>query len=83
MNGVSNFFRGMSSGMEKFGHTIGSLVNTILLLLVYVIGVGLTSVIAKVFRKKFLEMERQPGNRTYWSNLNLKKKSIDKYLRQF
>ena len=68
--------------MKNFGQGIAVIINTILLTFVYLIGVGLTSIVAKISRKHFLEMNLSK-NDTYWSDLNLKKKSIDKYYRQF
>jgi hypothetical protein len=44
--------------------------------------VGLTSIFAKIFKKHFLET-KLPKDATYWSDLNLKNKPIEKYYRQF
>lgn len=82
MKGLKQFFRGFKKGMASFGYSVTLLVNTILLAFVYVIGVGLTSIAAKIFRKHFLEMKLCKDG-TYWSKLNLKKKSINEYYRQF
>jgi len=67
-------------GMTEFSHNIIIIVNTILLLAVYLIGVGLTSLTAKLSKKHFLETKKE---KTYWSNLNLKNKPIKEYYRQF
>ena len=82
MNKMKQFFKGFKKGMKNFGQGIALIINTILLTFVYLLGVGLTSIIAKISRKHFLEMDLSK-NGTYWSDLNLKKKSIDKYYRQF
>ena len=76
------FLIGFKEGMKNFGQGIALIINTILLTFVYLVGVGLTSIVAKISRKHFLEMNLSK-NGTYWSDLNLKKKSIDKYYRQF
>ncbi len=75
------FFKGFRKGMKRFGNNIVIIINSILLSLVYFIGIGLTSIFAKLFRKKFLEFEKK--NNTYWSELNLKKKPLEEYYKQF
>jgi hypothetical protein len=75
------FLKGMKEGMHLFGQNIAIIINTALLLAVYLIGVGITSLIAKICGKKFLDMKQ--GNGSYWKPLNLKKKQIDEYYRQF
>ena len=82
MRELKKFFRGFRKGMRKFGYGIALIINTILLFFVYLIGVGFTSITAKIFRKHFLEIKLSKKE-TYWSDLNLKKKSIEDYYRQF
>ena len=82
MKVLKQFFRGFKKGMSNFGQGIALLVNFSLLTFVYLLGVGLTSIVAKISRKHFLEMNLSKKD-TYWSDLNLKKKSIDKYYKQF
>ncbi len=76
------FYNGFKKGMRGFGQNIALVINAILLSLVYSIGVGLTSIAARLFGKHFLEMKLSKGE-TYWSELNLRKKKIDDYYRQF
>ncbi len=80
---VRKFFKGFRKGTEGFGNNISAIVNLVLLSITYLIGVGFTSLFAKLLRRHFLEMKISRKSRTYWSNLNLKKKSIEKYYRQF
>jgi hypothetical protein len=80
---MKEFFNGFRKGMKDFGHSISIIVNSILLLIVYIIGVGVTSIFAKVLGKHFLEKKIQRKKETYWSELNLKKKPIEEYYRQF
>ena len=82
MKQAKQFFEGAKKGMSNFGHNIALIINTILLTFVYLIGVGLTSIFAKIFRKHFLETKLSKKD-TYWSDLNLKKKPIGEYYRQF
>ena len=82
MNELRQFFNGFKKGMSNFGHNIALIINTILLTFVYLIGVGLTSIIAKIFRKHFLETKLSKKD-SYWSDLKLKKKKFEEYYRQF
>ena len=75
------FFKGFKKGMKNFGYNLALIVNTLLLTFVYVVGVGITSITAKIFRKHFLEMKLSK-NGTYWSDLNLRKKKMEEYYRQ-
>ena len=81
MSNLKEFFKGIKRGQKLFGEEIASIINFILLTLVYILGIGLTSIFAKVFRKKFLNPENQED--TYWLDLNLGKKQKEEYYRQF
>ena len=83
MNNFRQFFKGFNKGIKIFGSNITVIINTILLFIVYLIGVGFTSRAAKLFRKNFLDTKLSKEKDSYWSDLNLKKQSIDKYYRQF
>lgn len=83
MNKLNEFFKGLKKGMSDFGHGISAIINSALLLVVYLIGVGLTSIFAKIIGKHFLQKKLSKNRLTYWSDLNLKKKPIEEYYRQF
>ena len=80
---LKQFFKGFKEGFKDFGHSITIIINSILLSVVYIFGVGITSVFAKIFGKHFLDTKISKKRKTYWQDLNLKKESIDKYYRQF
>ena len=82
---LKQFLKGFKLGMEEFGSNIAIIINSILISIVYLIGVGFTSIIAKLSGKHFLETKTsiKKHTRTYWSELNLKKKPIEDYYRQF
>jgi len=82
MKVTKQFFRGFRKGMGNFGYNIAIIINTILLTVVYIFGVGLTFIFAKIFRKHFLETKLSKKD-TYWHDLNLKKRPIEEYYRQF
>jgi len=69
-------------GMFEFGQTIAIIINSVLLLLVYFIGVGPTSVIAKLAGKEFLDTERI-GKTTYWVDTDSSNRSDESYYSQF
>jgi hypothetical protein len=76
-----SILKNFKKGMSKFTSNIVVIVNTLLLSLVYLIGVGITSIFAKLFKKHFLELKRR--NDTYWETSDLKKKPMKNYYRQF
>ena len=61
---------------KKFGDYITNFINIILLSIVYFIGIGLTSIIGKSFKTKFL-----PTKHNSW--FNIKKRQKEEFLRQF
>ena len=82
-NNLQIFIKGFRSGMMQFGNTITIIVNSALLLLVYIFGVGITSIIAKIFGKKFLDIEIDNKKKSYWTDLNIKKKKLQEYYKQY
>lgn len=79
---MKDFIDGFLKGFQEFGHNITLIINSILLTPVYVLGVGLTAILARLFGKKFLD-NNMKKKETYWSDLNLKKKKMEEYYRQF
>ncbi|MFH0936637.1 MAG: hypothetical protein V1815_03100 [Candidatus Woesearchaeota archaeon] len=77
------FINGFLRGQKKFGENISIVINSILLTIVYFIGIGLTSIFAKIFNKHFLDLKLRKNEKTYWEDLNLTKKSMKEYYRQF
>lgn len=78
---MKQFLKEFKKGMKSFGENISIIVNSLLLLVVYFIGVGLTFALAKVFRKSFLDTKFT--KESYWSDLNLKNRTIKEHYRQF
>jgi len=83
MKTTKNFFSGFKKGQNEFGSIISSIINAILLSLVYFIGVGINSVFAKISNKDFLSLKKEKAADTYWEDLNLTKKTLEEYYRQF
>lgn len=59
---------------------IVSVINFILLSIVYCIGIGFTALFAKILKKKFLETDKRIEQKTYWKDVRKKK---DNSLRTF
>jgi len=78
---LKEFIDDLKEGQKLFGETLAIIVNSALLSLVYLVGIGLTSIIAKIFGKKFLDLNFE--KKSYWEDLNLGKKEIKDYYKQF
>ena len=79
---LCEFATGIKEGFQEFGATLATLVNAFLLTIIYFAGVGTTSVIGKICRKRFLEL-KSSERKSYWIDLNLGKKTLQEYRRQF
>jgi hypothetical protein len=81
------FFVGVKKGMKSFGECIGTLVNSTFLAAVYIVGVGMTAVLAKLLGKKLIQKKQKQSNAaTYWSDSDMgdmRVKNKEDYLRQF
>ena len=80
---MNRFLNEIKQGIESFGKSISMIVNSILLTMVYLLGIGSTSILAKIFNKKFMDLKIDKNAKTYWEDLNLTKKEKGDYLRQF
>jgi hypothetical protein len=67
--------------LMKLSHFISTSINTVLLSIVYFVGIGLTSAIGKAFGKKFLDTGKTKA-KTYWILYKVKK-SKESYCRTF
>ena len=74
---VTKFFK----VVKKFGEVVSNVINSVLLFFVYVFGIGLTSIVAKLFKKHFLDLKLFRKKKTYWSDIKPHKK--ESYYRQF
>lgn len=80
---TQQFCKGIKEGWHSFSKNIVIIINSVLLSVVYIIGVGITSIIAKLCKKHFLELKLEKNRQSYWQDLNLKKRPIEEYYRQF
>lgn len=80
---ILEFSSGLKEGQKIFGKNIATIINSILLSIVYFLGVGLTSIFAKIFNKELLDLKLKSNRESYWEDLNLSKEDITKYYKQF
>jgi hypothetical protein len=71
----------LKAGFMDFGKDLSCLANSLLLSLVYLIGVGATAAFARLAGKRFIGTSK--GSASYWSALDLGRKPPEDYLRQF
>ena len=80
---ILSLWGSLRDGMRHFGDDIAGLINTVLLLIVYVFGVGLTALVAKLVGKQFLDRKPVAKKNTYWRDVSTKKPDMDSHFRQF
>ena len=83
MSELKSILEEFHQGQKKFGEDIARLVNSVLLTIVYVFGVGFSWVLTRFSKKDLLELELEPRAKTYWKNLNLTTGPIKEYYKQF
>jgi len=79
----AGFFSDARRGFEDFGKIITSVVNFFLLLLVYVLGVGMSAVITRISGKKVMDMTVDKSAKSYWKEYRHGTESKDGHYRQF
>lgn len=77
---MKKFISDLKEGMTIFGSFISTLINSILLIIVYLFGIGITAIIAKTIGKSFLQ--KVIGGESYWQELDLSEDK-DSFYRQF
>lgn len=77
------FFKGLLEGSKLFGYSTAAIINSILLAVVYFVGVGPVSLIGRIWGKKFLDLEKDITIASYWKERKQEKLSKDDHYRQF
>ncbi len=84
MDAIKLFFKGLSSGFQEPGHFLARLINTLLLLIVFIFGVGPVALIARLRGKRYLGTTSfQQTVTTYWQDYSLDNKSKEDYTKLF
>ncbi|MDD5178564.1 MAG: hypothetical protein PHT54_04795 [Candidatus Nanoarchaeia archaeon] len=77
------FLIGLREGFSSFGNVLASIINFILLLLVYILAIGPTFIVSRIFRKHFLSLKKNKFKETYWIKKQSGGEPIENYYRQF
>ena len=75
-------FNAIKSILEAIAKAISSIVNFILLALVYFIGIGIVSISMKLFGKHFLELKKK-NSKSSWQEHKVEKQPLESYYRTF
>jgi hypothetical protein len=76
------FLKGFEQGFKDFSQIIVNIVNLILLFPVYFIGIGITSIIAKILGKHFLDLKIRDRT-SYWIDRKITKEPMESYYMEF
>lgn len=68
---------------KAFGEKVASVVNFILLIPVYFLGVGLTKFFARISGAEVLTIQQNKESKTYWKEYDCKTETKEKYKRMF
>ncbi len=80
---IKKFFNEIKKGQKNFGEDIQSIINFIILTFIYFIGVGITSIFAKILNKHFLKLKISKDAKTYWQDYGKGDKKMEEHYRQF
>jgi len=80
---MEKFFTGIKEGFELYGEVIILVINSILLSFVYIFGIGVTSIIAKLSGKRFLDLRTDKELKSYWKASDTSNKELNDYYKQF
>ncbi len=80
---LKEFFEGVLEGQKLFGETIAIIVNSLLLTVVYFIGVGLTAISGKLLKHDFLKVGFDKEKQSYWEDFELGNKWEENCYKQF
>ena len=72
MKKIKTFLKGLAHGLTYTGHIITNIVNTLLLLIIYFVGVGTAAIITKLTKQELMMLEKK-NTTTYYSAYCIKK----------
>ena len=79
---IKKIWNFVKSILEPISKLISSIINFVLLSIVYFIGIGIVSISAKLFRKHFLELKKQ-NKQSNWHEHKVTKQPLENYYRTF
>lgn len=78
-----SFVAFIRESLKDFFNYVNQIINTVLLSIVYILAVSFTWFIAKIFKKKFLDLAIDKNKKTYWEDFEQGDKLNTNYFRQF
>ena len=82
LDALKKIWNAIKSVLEPVANAVNAVVNLILLLLVYFIGIASVSIIMKLSGKHFLELKKQ-NRKSNWHEHKLTKQPLEQYHRTF
>ena len=76
-------FKGIYEGLGSFGRIVSGIVNFFLLLIIYLLGIGLVSLIFKFRKKKFLSLGWNSELKSYWADSPILHRKKGDYFKPF
>lgn len=78
-----SFLKGIKEGFKDLPLAINNIINTILLTILYFIGIGPIAIVMKLGKKRLLLTYKEKEKNSYWLDYNLTKEKEENYYRQF
>lgn len=82
MKTTKMFLKGLARGLTHTGHTITGIINTVLLLIIYFIGVGTAAIITKLAKQELIALEKK-NTATYYNDKKIETENIQEYYKQY
>lgn len=79
---VSEFARGFVQGFRGFGMFVNDVISFVLLLIVFLVGIGPVSLIGKATGKRFIPVGNEDRT-SYWAPRILGTEAIERYEKQY
>ncbi|MFA5484710.1 MAG: hypothetical protein WC260_00435 [Candidatus Pacearchaeota archaeon] len=80
---MKKFRENIKKRIKKSSKLILLITNTILLTIVYFLGIGITFLIGKLTRKKLFNLDLNKDEKTYWEKIKEEKKSLEDFYNPF
>ena len=82
MKKTKTFLKGLLHGAKYTGMLITNIINTVLLLIIYFIGVGTAALFTRITKQKEL-MPENKNNETYYNEKKTETEDIQEYYKQY
>lgn len=79
---IKQLFSAVKAVLEPIAKIVSNVINFLLLLIVYFLGIGPVSIIMKLFGKHFLELKKQ-NKTSNWHEHKVTKQPLENYYRTF